>query len=1328
MPEKIKIQLIEDEMKKSYIDYAMSVITARALPDVRDGLKPVHRRILYAMHRAGLGNDKPYRKSAYIVGRVLGSYHPHGDMAVYDALVRMAQNFSLRYPLVQGHGNFGCFTGDTRIKLLDGTSKTFKELCKEYKKDDVFYVYSVDKNGIIVVGEASNPKKTKKNSQIVEIMLDNGEKIKCTPNHKFLLRNLKYKEAKELKKTDSLMPGYLRLSQGNLKEYLMIKQINNEKYIYVHDITDKYNLKRGVYSAEDGPVRHHKDFNKHNNNPNNVQRISWEDHTKLHYEQIDNLWKNEEFRRKQREGMIKYYKENPEAIEKARERIIRINKDPKFKEKQQEGKKKLYLNPEWKKEQSERSKSYWKDSKKREKASIFSKKMWSNPNKKIEIIKRLREVMSKDEIRSRVSKGLKEAYKKDPSIQERKAESLKAYYKNNPEARKNISKRSKELWKNEDYRKKYDRDHFSEMAKKLWSDENYVEKKRQEFIELWKDEGFKDKQIKIISRNGKLRSKKYPNLMKDIAKKAALSHTKNWKDVNYKNNIIKNKILCYINYLITNIGKENINEETYNSNRYNNCFPRFENAVKYFKSFDEMVSSAEEYNHKIISIKWLDEKKDVYDITVKEYHNFLLDAGVFVHNSQDGFPAAHQRYTEARLAKISNEMLKHIDEETVKFIQNYDGSDKEPVALPSLVPNLLLNGSTGIAVGMATNIPPHNLSETIDAVVAMINNPETIVSELMKYLPGPDFPTGGIIAGTSGIKEAYETGRGKISVLAKTEIENEKGKEKIIVYEIPYMINKTLLIEEMANLVKSKKVEGISDLRDESDRKGMRIVVEVKQGYSADVVLNQLQKYSTLKTTFGINIIALVNNEPKTLNLRDLIGYYIKHRKDVTIRRFEFELEKSRIRAHILLGLKVALTNIDAVVATIKSSKDTVTARDLLIERFKLSEKQADAILEMRLSRLTSLETQKINEEHDNLVKRIQEIREILGSDEKIFNVIKNELIELKEKYRDNRRTLLQGEYRIIEKEDLIEDEEVVVTATHSGYVKKLPVETYKSQGRGGKGVIGTGTKEEDFVESLFVTSTHSYLLCFTNLGRVYWLKTYDIPTASRYSSGKAIVNLLKLKDNEKVTTMMPVKEFDKGYLTMITKKGVIKKISLNNFSNPRPSGIIAVNLRDKDELVNVVYTAGNDLLLIATKKGMAVKFKENDLREMGRNASGVRGIRLRDKDEVVSLVKVSDDMTLLTATENGYGKKTKVEEYRLIRRGGGGVINIKTSERNGNIVNVKCVNENDDIIFITEKGIVMRTKVKEISVIGRNTSGLRLIKLNSGDKLKSLAKVVNEE
>ena len=721
----------------------------------------------------------------------------------------------------------------------------------------------------------------------------------------------------------------------------------------------------------------------------------------------------------------------------------------------------------------------------------------------------------------------------------------------------------------------------------------------------------------------------------------------------------------------------------------------------------------------------------VYDALVRMAQDFSLRyplvQGHGNFGSIEGFPAAHQRYTEARLAKISGEMLKHIDEETVKFIPNYDGSDKEPSVLPSLIPNLLLNGSTGIAVGMATNIPPHNLSETIDAVVAMINNPETTVIELMKYLPGPDFPTGGIIAGTSGIKEAYETGRGKIAVLAKTEIENEKGKEKIIVYEIPYMVNKTLLIEEMANLVKSKKVEGISDLRDESDRKGMRIVVEVKQGYSADVVLNQLQKYSTLKTTFGINIIALVNNEPKTLNLRDLIGHYIKHRKDVTVRRFEFELEKSRIRAHILLGLKVALTNIDAVVATIKSSKDALTAKELLIERFKLSEKQADAILEMRLSRLTSLETQKINEEHDNLVKRIQEIREILGSDEKVFDVIKSELIELKEKYGDDRRTLLQGEYRVIEKEDLIEDESVVVTVTHSGYVKKLPVETYKSQGRGGKGVIGTGTKEEDFVENLFVTSTHSHILCFTNLGRLYWLKAYDIPTASRYSSGKAIVNLLKLKDDEKVTTMMPVKEF-KGYLTMITKKGVIKKISLDNFSNPRPSGIIAVNLRDKDELVNVVYTTGKDLLLIATKKGMAVKFNESDLREMGRNASGVRGIRLRDKDEVVSLARVSDDMTLLTATENGYGKKTKVEEYRLIKRGGGGVINIKTSERNGNVVNVKCVNETDDIIFITEKGIVMRTKVSEISVIGRNTSGLRLIKLNSGDKLKSLAKVVSGE
>ena len=1187
MPEKIKQQLIEEEMKKSYIDYAMSVITARALPDVKDGLKPVHRRILYAMYKSKLFSDKPHRKSAFVNGRVLSSYHPHGDVAVYDALVRLAQDFSMRYPLVDGHGNFGCFTGDTKIKLLDGTSKSFKELCKQYGKNDIFYVYSVDKNGRIVVGEASNPRLTKKKTKIIELTLDNGEKIRCTPDHKFLLRSLKYKKAKDLKKTDALMPGYLKFSQRDLKDYFVIKQVKDDEYEYVHDIVDKYNLEKGVYSLEEGSVRHHQDFNKHNNNPDNIQRISWDDHTKLHYEQISELWKNKEFRKKQGEGIRKYYRENPEAIERARERIIRINKDPKFKKK-------------------------------------------------------------------------------------------------------------------------------------------YVEKKRQEFIEMWRDDDYRKKQIKLISKRNKERLKENPNMMKDMAEEAAKSHKKNWKKKDYKENIIKNKILCYTNYLVNEIGEESINKETYDSNRYNNCFPKFENAIKYFEDINEMISASKEYNHKMISIRQVNQKEDVYDITVKKYHNFLLDAGIFVHNSQDGFPAAASRYTEARLAKISNEMLKNIDENTVNFVPNYDGSTKEPVVLPAVFPNLLVNGSTGIAVGMATNIPPHNLNEAVDAVVASIDNPEISISELIKLMPGPDFPTGGIIAGKGGIRNAYDTGRGKVTVLAKAEIEESKDKKKIVITEIPYMVNKTMLIEEIANLIRDKRVEGISDLRDESDRKGMRIVVELKQGHNAEVILNQLQKYSQLKTTFGIIMIALVNGQPKILNLKEVIGHFIEHRREVTRRRLEFELEKSRLRAHILLGLKVALNNVDAVVQTIKSSRDPIVAKQLLIERFKLSEKQSEAILEMRLQRLTSLETNKLIEEHDTLVKRIKELREVLDSNEKMLNIIKKELIEIKEKYGDERKTELRDDLIILGEEDLIPDENVVVTVTHSGYIKRMPITTYRAQGRGGRGVIGTGTKEEDFVENLFITSTHDYILFFTNSGQLYWLKAYDVPEGSRQSNGKAIVNLLNLKENEKITTTIPDKDYGKGYLLMITKKGLIKKCRLELFSRPRSNGIRCVNLRDKDELISVIATDGYQKLIIGTKNGLGVKFDEIDVRPMGRGATGVKAVRLKANDEVVGMDVSNDNLSLLTLTENGYGKRTELNDYRLIKRGGGGVINIRTSERNGKVIGVKTVDDNDEVFLITSKGIMLRTKIKNISKIGRNTQGVRIIKLNAGDKLKSIAKVVN--
>ncbi len=946
MAEQIQNRLIEEEMKDSYIDYSMSVIVGRALPDVHDGLKPVHRRILFAMNDLGLSNNKPTKKSARVVGEVLGKYHPHGDIAVYDALVRMAQDFSLRYPLVVGQGNFGCFTKDTKVQLTDGRVLSFEQLIEENKENKRNFTYTIDNEKNIKVAEIKNPRLTIKKAQILRIVLDNRAEIKCTHNHLFMLRGGSFKEAKNLTNEDSLMP---------------------------------------------------------------------------------------------------------------------LNKM-------------------------------------------------------------------------------------------------------------------------------------------------------------------------------------------------------------------------------------------------------------------EMIAT---YNHKVISVEFLNEKQDVYDLTIENTHNFALSAGIFVHNSVDGDSSAHMRYTEVKLSKMGEELLEDIDKETVKLVFNFDNSTKEPVILPSKFPNLLLNGSSGIAVGMATNMPPHNLSEVVDATIKLIENPNITIEEIMQFIKGPDFPTGALILGRVGILNAYKTGRGQLKLRANVEIKEKR----LIVTEIPYQVNKSLLIEGMADLVRDKRVEGISDIRDESDRKGMRIVIELKSNANPEVVLNQLYKHSQLQTTFGVINLALVAGQPKILDLKSLISSYVKHRKRIVTRRTQFELTKAEDRAHILEGLKIALNNIDSVVKVIKSSDSVENARSSLMKTFELTEKQAVAILEMRLQRLTSLETSKVRKEHEELVKLSIELKSILADESKIYNIIKQELSELKQKYHDERRTkIIDALDEEIEDEDLIKEEQVVITMTHQGYVKRLPIDTYKQQKRGGKGIIATETKEEDFVEHLFTSSTHNYILLFTDKGNVFWLKGYKIPDASRYSKGSNIVNMLNLEKDEKITSMIPIKEFKENeYLLMATKKGVLKKTASIEYSNPRKNGIIAINLRDNDKLVNVKLTDGNQKYIIASKNGLAVRFNEADARSIGRNATGVRGIRLSGNDEVIGLELATNDKdTLLTATENGYGKRSLIEDYRIIRRGGKGVINIKTSGRNGKVVAIKTVKDDHELMFITKKGILIRTGVSEISVVGRNTQGVRLMKLDSNDKLVNVARIIN--
>jgi len=721
----------------------------------------------------------------------------------------------------------------------------------------------------------------------------------------------------------------------------------------------------------------------------------------------------------------------------------------------------------------------------------------------------------------------------------------------------------------------------------------------------------------------------------------------------------------------------------------------------------------------------------IYDTLVRMAQDFSLRyplvQGHGNFGSIDGDSPAAMRYSEARLSKLAEEMLEDIDKETVKFQPNFDDSAKEPIILPSKLPNLLINGSSGIAVGMATNMPPHNLVEIADGIIKVIDNPDITVDELIAVIKGPDFPTGGLICGRAGIISAYHTGRGRIVVRSKTEIIDKANKKAIIISEIPYMVNKAVLVEQIADNVRNKKISGISDLRDESDREGIRVVVELKKDANPEIVLNQLYKHTRMQDSFGIINLALVNNQPKVLNLRELIICHINHRRQVIRKRTEFDLTKAEERAHILKGLRIALANIDNVITLIKKSVSADDARKLLISRFKLTEKQANAVLDMKLQKLSSLEQKKIKDELESLLKLIEQLKAILASEQKILNIIKTELLELKKKYGDERRTHFTDIEEDIEIEDLIKEEEMVIIVTHDGYIKRLPLDTYKQQHRGGKGVIATKTKEEDFVEDIFITSTHSYLLFFTDRGMVYWLKAYKVPEESRIAKGKAIINLLNLK-NEKITSVIPIREFKKGYyLLMATKNGIIKKTELEAYSRPRANGIIAINLDKGDELINAVLTDGAKNILLATRSGMAVKFNERDARPVGRTSRGVIGIRLRENDCVVGMIIADDNKALLTITENGYGKRTLINNYRLINRGGYGVINIQCSERNGNVVSVNSVNGSDEIILISRRGIVIRMPANGISLIGRNTQGVRLMRLSNDDSVVSAAKIIND-
>jgi len=726
----------------------------------------------------------------------------------------------------------------------------------------------------------------------------------------------------------------------------------------------------------------------------------------------------------------------------------------------------------------------------------------------------------------------------------------------------------------------------------------------------------------------------------------------------------------------------------------------------------------------------------VYDTMVRMVQDFslrypLIDGqGNF--GSVDGDSPAAMRYTEVRMLQLAEELLTDIKKNTVNFTRNFDDSLDEPTVLPANLPNLLINGSSGIAVGMATNIAPHNLGEVILAIKATIDNPEIEISELMEFIQGPDFPTGGIIYGIEGIYQAYHHGKGRVFVRAKVDIEELKnGKSVILVKEIPYQVNKLNLINKMVELIKDKKIEGISDLRDESDRDGMRIVIEVKKDFDPNVVLNLLYKYSQMQTTFSINTLALVNGRPKVLNLKEMIRHFVDHRQEVIIRRTQYELDEAERKAHILEGLRIAIDNIDEIVEMIKTSDSPDHAKSRLIERFTLSEIQAKAILEMRLQRLTGLERDKIEKEYQELLLLIDKLKAILGSEEKQMEIIKNELDEQVKRYNDERRTEIISTMEDLSFEDMVVEEDVVITISHRGFIKRIPLAEYRTQHRGGRGATGAVTKENDFIEHIFIANTHQYILFFTDNGKCHWLKVHSIPPASKISKGRPVINMIDIENGEKICAYLPVKEFDPDkYILMATAKGLIKKTSLDAFSRPRKGGIIAVNIREDDSLIAVKLSSGDNNVIYVTKNGKSINFHENDVRAMGRTATGVRAINLKGDDEAISMVVTEEGSQLLTISENGFGKRTPVSDYRRQTRGGSGIIAMNLTDKTGKLIAAKALSEQEDIMIITENGVVIRQSSSSISVIGRNTQGVKLIRLDEKDSISDVAlvAVTNEE
>ena len=1222
---------ISGEMKKAYLDYAMSVIVSRAIPSIEDGLKPVQRRILYSMNAMGLKPGTQTKKSARIVGDVIGKYHPHGDTAVYDAMVRMAQTFSLRYPLVFGQGNFGsvdgdppaayryCVTGDTLILTNKGILPINKISNKKESKINLKIAsYDNKKNSAIKFFNSGKHK-------TINILTKSNYFLEGSYNHPVLIWGL----GSNFKPTIS----WKLLENLNESDILVINR-KNQLFSNNSFSLEPYFPKKGFKNEIKLPSRMNK----------NLAFLlgALVSEGSFHNKQILFINKDKEFYNKVRDIILSEFK----GVQIYERKLKGECKELSI----YEQKVVMFLQ------------------------NIGLKKVKSH-GKEIPFST----LQSKKE---HLKNFLIALYEGDGSVQlvvdkRHGGKSIQLTYDSKS---KKLIKNLKILLLN-----------FGIVTSRPYID------KRNNCFKLYVSSV--DNIFQFYSKIGFF-SKKKNEILKLITKVNSLRLSKT-DFIPFLNDYLRKK------YVGEFISKNNFD-------RYNSLTKNYKKLIKIIDSEDkkliDWILKNRFYFDQLIKVEKTNKQKTVYSIKVNsKCHSFVAN-GIINHN------------TEAKLMPISSELIQDIDKETVKFLPNFDNSMKEPELLPGKLPALMLNGATGIAVGMATNIPPHNLSEVCDAIIAYIQKPGINLKGLLNMIQGPDFPTGGSVSGD--MAELYKTGRGKLILRGKVSIEKvTKKKEAIVITEIPYMLNKSTLVTQIANLIQSKRVKNVSDLRDESSKGKIRIVIELKKDTNSKFVVNSLYKYTRLQDSFNVNFLALVGGQPKILGLIDVLEQYVKYRKIIVINRTKYELKKATDRQEIVEGLLIALKNIDNIISTIKKSKNTTEALESLVKKFKLTRKQAQAVLETKLQQLTSLEQDKLKKEAKELKLKIADYEKILGNVKEVLKIIVKEVKELKTKYGDNRKTNILKRVSDISEKDLVQKKEVVVTITDKGYCKRMDVKSYREQKRGGKGVIGSNLATGDFAKQLITCSTHDYLMFFTTRGRVLWLKAYDIPGAERYSKGKALINLLKLS-NEKVTNVISVEDFE-DCLFMATKKGVVKRISLKNFSKPRVSGVKAINLpvNNSDNLISVQLVKKNQEVLLVTKKGKAIKFNSSDVRKMGRASYGVTGIKLDNEDEVVSM-EILVTEAILTISENGYGKRTAVKDYRKTARAGKGVINMKVTAKTGNVVTSVAVNPEDGIIITTAKGIVIRTSLKNIRVMGRAAQGVRVVKLQAGDKVTDLIKV----